>query len=112
MLVSFVPMLLALQLVLVASDRVPTLNVERSCRGAVTSGVVEKRSLEACVESEHKARETLIKDWKQFSASDRSKCLQTSTMGGQGSYVEYLTCLEMERDVRKLPNKPSERPVR
>jgi len=36
-------------------------------------------------------------------AADRTLCTQTATMGGTASYVELITCLEMRRDVAKLP---------
>ena len=49
--------------------------------------------------SEQRAREGIIKDWTSFSANDRVLCVQTGVY--LPSYVEWLTCLEMNRDVRK-----------
>ena len=62
-----------------------------------------------CIESENKARDQIIKGWSTFQASDREGCIQTRVY--LPSYVEWLTCLEMERDVRKMqvggPSRPS-----
>ena len=43
-----------------------------------------------------------MKIWKSFDASDRTHCTSELTMGGESSYTELFTCLEMARDVRKL----------
>ena len=55
---------------------------------------------QACLNSEQRAREVIVKDWGTFSAADRSLCVLTEVY--LPSYVEWLTCLEMNRDVRKL----------
>src|SRR3984885_498054 len=35
----------------------------------------------------------------EFSIDDRTHCISETTMGGESSYTELLTCLEMARDV-------------
>jgi hypothetical protein len=57
--------------------------------------------MQTCIESEHKHRDQLIKDWSTFSAADRSKCV-TAVKAYAPTYTELITCLEMERDVRQL----------
>jgi len=52
--------------------------------------------------SENVIREQLVKQWSSFSADDRTHCVNESVMGGESSYTELLTCLEMARDVRAL----------
>jgi hypothetical protein len=54
----------------------------------------------ACLDSEQKAREQIIKDQATYSSADKRRCMRTSVY--LPSYVEWLTCLEMERDVRKM----------
>jgi len=85
-----------------AAQSIPVLNVEQTCRD-IPAGTAFQRDAAACMRSEDEARATLAKEWSQFSAGDRSFCTQTATMGGTASYVELLTCLEMQRDVRSLP---------
>src|SRR5262249_8157317 len=52
--------------------------------------------------SEQATREQIKKEWSTFSASDKSHCVALAKTGGESSYTELITCMEMARDVRKL----------
>jgi hypothetical protein len=101
---------LSVQLItLVATgDRVPQLDVEPVCKGIAEQGGVTFRDpavpqeKKNCIESELTVREELVKQWSSFSADDRTHCINETTMGGESSYTELLTCLEMARDVRAM----------
>jgi len=104
------PKILALgaQLVIPVVDSVPTLNVEQVCTGIAQQGGVtfhdsavaqEKKD---CLDSEQAIRDDLVKQWGSFNASDKVHCTNESRMGGESSYTELLTCLEMARDVRAM----------
>jgi len=102
---------LGLQLVIpAAADGVPNLNVEQVCEGIAQQGGVTfhdpqiAREKKNCIESEQSIRAELTKQWSTFSAADRTHCVNESVMGGESSYTELLTCLEMARDVRALRN--------
>jgi hypothetical protein len=91
-----------------AADGVPQLNVEQVCEGIAKQGGVtfhdaavdeEKRN---CLDSEQAIRNDLVKQWSSFSPADRTHCVNESVMGGDSSYTELLTCLEMARDVRAM----------
>ena len=87
------------------SDEIPTLDVGPVCRGiASQSGDSLEAGLgstsEQCVQSEQMVREQLRKEWSTFSATDKRHCVTLSKIGGESSYTELLTCLEMARDVR------------
>jgi hypothetical protein len=90
------------------SDGVPTFNVEPVCRGIAIQGGTSYRDTtvakakQDCLDSERETREQIVKQWSTFSAVDRRHCIDEATMGGDSSYTELLTCLEMARDVRKL----------
>jgi hypothetical protein len=89
------------------SDDIPTLDVGPVCRGiASQSGESLEAGLgstfEQCVQSEQQVREQLKKEWSTFSAADKQHCVTLSKTGGESSYTELLTCLEMARDVRLL----------
>jgi len=101
---------LALGAQLVLVDSVPTLNVDQVCTGIAEQGGVtfhdsavaqEKKD---CIDSERAIRDELAKQWSSFNASDKVHCTNESTMGGESSYTELLTCLEMARDVRTMHN--------
>ena len=91
-----------------AGDRMPELNVEPVCKGIAEQGGVTFRDpavpqeKKNCIESELAVRQELIKQWSSFSADDRTHCINETTMGGESSYTELLTCLEMARDVRAM----------
>ena len=111
------PKLLALgaHLVMPVTDGVPNLNVDQVCTGIAQQGGVtfhdsavaqEKKD---CIDSEHAIRDELAKQWASFNASDKVHCTNESTMGGESSYTELLTCLEMARDVRTMhANEPQD----
>ena len=44
----------------------------------------------------------MIKEWSDFSSDDKRHCVAEATVGGESSYTDLLTCLEMARDVREL----------
>jgi hypothetical protein len=88
------------------SDDAPTLNVNPVCRGIASQGELEaglrQTSFQQCVESEQAVRDEIKKQWSTFSTADKSHCLALAKTGGESSYTELLTCMEMARDVRKL----------
>lgn len=101
-------LLVGVSLLISVVDGVPSLNVEQVCEGIAQQGgvsfrdpniAVEKKN---CVDSEHATRDELAKQWSSFSAADKTACTNEATMGGDSSYTELLTCLEMARDVRTL----------
>ena len=90
------------------ADSVPRLNIEQVCQGIAEQGGVtfhdpaiaqEKKN---CLDSENVIREELVKQWSKFSTADKVHCVNESVMGGESSYTELLTCLEMARDVRAM----------
>ena len=91
-----------------AGDGVPNLNVEQVCEGIAKQGGVTFRDpaiaqeKKNCLDSEQTIREELVKQWSSFSANDRTHCVNESVMGGDSSYTELITCLEMARDVRAM----------
>ena len=99
---------LSVQLIIpvAGADRLPQLDVEPVCKGIAEQGGVTFRDpavpqeKKNSIESERAVREQLAKQWSSFSADDRSHCLNETTMGGESSYADLFTCLEMARDVR------------
>ena len=64
------------------------------------------------------AQKELDKTWSTFSAGSRSTCLQETKIGGAPSYVELLTCLQLDkqakeasRENQKALDVPSGKPV-
>ena len=99
---------LSAHLAMPVSDGVPTLNVDQVCTGIAQQGGVtfhdsataqEKKD---CLDSEQAIRDELAKQWSSFNGADKVHCTNESRMGGESSYTELLTCLEMARDVRTM----------
>ena len=84
---------------------VPTINVQETCRAAagvmanLLSGSSVANDVQICVDSENKSRDQIIKDWGSYTEADRSGCIQPA--GYLPSYVEWLTCFEMNKVVRE-----------
>jgi hypothetical protein len=85
-------------------DGVPNIDLQKLCRSnqiaidaAIGTGNVDL--LKSCVEGEQRTRELLVKEWATFSAADKSLCVQPNQY--LPSYVEWYTCAQMQRDVRK-----------
>lgn len=87
-----------------AQSRVPQLDVTSTCRPIAKDDFSMQIDTQRCHRSEYEARDQLSKDWGKYSVSDRSLCTQTATMAGFQSYVQLLTCLELQQDlVKGLP---------
>ena len=88
------------------SDDIPTLDVNPVCHGIATQGELEEglrqTSFQQCVQSEQATRDEIKKQWSTFTTADKSDCVALAMTGGESSYTELLTCMEMARDVRKL----------
>ena len=82
----------------------PRLDVEYACHASETavSAVVSVTTdiFKSCLDDENAAREQLDRNWAKFPASDRSRCIHPNEF--LPSYVEWLTCLEMTRDVKEM----------
>ena len=85
---------------------VPTIDIQKTCQlaaGAMVKlmgGTTTEQDINACLDSEQKARDQIIKDRATYSSADKVQCMRTGVY--LPSYVEWLTCLEMGRDVRKM----------
>jgi hypothetical protein len=94
------------------ADQVPNLNVNQVCQGIAQQGgssyhdTATGKEMEDCIKSENEVRQELEKRWSTFAASDKAHCINESEMGGDSSYTELLTCLEMAADVRNLGKEP------
>lgn len=86
-----------------AADGLPDLDIENSCRAGMAAGLSLPRDPEHCIRDENNAHAELVKNWSTYPAADRSRCMLGPQAGRNSpSYVEILTCLQMERDVRSL----------
>jgi hypothetical protein len=82
---------------------VPELNVRGSCADAqkFSSGGDDKNTaFKGCMQDETNAKTELSKRWSSFKAKDRQDCVEQARAPSP-SYVEVLTCLEMDINVAR-----------
>jgi hypothetical protein len=96
-------LILAASLVAATAQEPPKFDAAPGCRAGANSGVKPKADIDSCLRSEHEARDQLARQWGEFDAADKTRCVGKTHMGGPPSYIEVLTCLELARDARKLP---------
>jgi hypothetical protein len=80
----------------------PVLQVGPSCEAAGRGAVLLGRNKEACLADENQALNTLKQNWSKYVASDKTLCIGMESTGGPASYVELLSCIEVNRDARDI----------
>jgi hypothetical protein len=91
-----------------ARAQVPSVDIRETCKAAskVTVSLNSPGSggdLDICMKSETEAQQQLTKNWSTFQQSDRAGCIQTGVY--LPSYIEWLTCFEMNKVVREMRQK-------
>jgi hypothetical protein len=88
------------------SDEIPNLDVKQLCRGIASqatdplAGGEPTVTFDRCMSGEQADREALKKAWSTFSVDDKKHCTAEAKMGGESSYTELITCLEMALAVK------------
>jgi hypothetical protein len=72
---------------------VPTLDVTRSCNDT---------TFPDCANQEQIARDMLVKQWPTFTGQEKSICAQEARQAGPPSYIAWLTCLQINQNIRKF----------
>jgi hypothetical protein len=102
MMIPFAALAIGAQLLVAVADGVPKLDIGPSCRAAARSGLSARDGVDACLRGEQAARDQLAKQWAEFTAADKVRCVEMTKTGGPPSYVEVLTCLELARDAAQV----------
>jgi hypothetical protein len=76
-----------------AADEVPEFDIARNCKAETSGAGIEGPA--HCTSDETEAKNTVAKRWTSYSAAQKKECVGESVIGGEKSYVELLTCLEM-----------------
>jgi len=88
--------MLTIFLLVALGNSIPQADVNKICASAQVDVLPEDRAsaLRGCVGDETLARDQLRRGWGGYSAADKRNCAETPGM--QFSYVELLTCIEMQ----------------
>jgi hypothetical protein len=94
----------------VAKDDVPSIDTQKLCRVRGVSSAemmgdnsVEAQIFDSCVRSEQQARTALVAAWNDIPASYKAACIKPNVYSP--SYAEWLSCLELNIDVKRLRSK-------
>lgn len=83
------------------SSGVPNLDVKGTCHAR---GTAEQIAKDSCMQDELGAKKELDKMWGRVPANVRRTCLDEVHIGGSPSYVELLTCSQMNEWSKQTPN--------
>ncbi len=82
----------------------PTLNVQKICERRDAEAKMLKsttgHSIEECVHGEASAKQALDLVWDKAPARSRDLCTSDARALGTMSYLDLLTCLQMDEDLR------------
>lgn len=77
----------------------PSFDIQGNCSAEASESANVKLTKEGCARDEEDAKKQLEQRWSKLAASKaKSQCLEESSIGGDQSYVELLTCLQMSSD--------------
>ena len=91
------------------ADSLPTIDIQKRCtiRAKATAEMMADKSttvaFDSCMKSEQEARSALVAAWGDIPASYKAFCIAPNTHSP--SYVEWISCLEMNIEVKRLRTK-------
>src|SRR4051812_22903949 len=105
MFVKVVDGLSGMYVLIAAAGGVPSIDIANTCRVSAKAvaaifGNQTPATYERCIAQEGEARGLLVKNWAQYSQSDRQLCVNVA--GYMPSYVEWLTCFEMQAYIKQM----------
>ena len=101
----FLPILAATLVTAAESGRPPKVDIQATCRASENEikkllGNDSTVTFGGCLNQENSAFEQLVKDWATYPAADKTQCVQQHAY--MPSYVEWVTCLEIQKDLRRI----------
>lgn len=100
-------------LAVAASDKVPSIDLEKRCRASAKSTQTlmggnsvdaAEKAYQSCMASEKEAQKAILAAWKDIPSSYKSFCVRPNVYSP--SYIEWIACLEMQIDVKRLRSRP------
>jgi hypothetical protein len=79
----------------VALSAAPALNIDHACKGQASADKLT-HDFDGCVRDEKAAQATLNDHWASYPAKIRGDCARAIRAAPEGTYVELLTCIEIQ----------------
>jgi hypothetical protein len=90
--------------------RFPNLDSQKLCRSRAKSSEemmgdksVTAKTFDTCMRSERAARDALVAAWKDIPPTYKAACIKPEVFSA--SYEEWISCLELNIDVKSLRKK-------
>ena len=84
-----------------SAGALPSIDIQKMCRASEGAPFADHTAtFDSCMSDEQAAREKLVEDWANVPARDKARCVLP--MEYLPGYIEWLTCLQMERELRKI----------
>jgi hypothetical protein len=80
-----------------SAQQLPRFNIEATCRTAQALTAEDRDPVQGCMRDEADAERQLQAIWSGASAAHRQTCAAETQVAGPPSYVEVLTCLQMQQ---------------
>ena len=106
MFLPFAPIFVGMHVLVATAGDVPRIDIEKTCRASektikdVFGNTTIGNIFESCMQQEKANLEQILKAWGTYPAAAKVQCVQPAVY--MPNYTEWLTCLEMDRDVRRM----------
>jgi len=97
------PLVLAASHIVLVANQVPEFNINSGCQIAAAAAVSPNSNLDVCRHDEFTARKKLGAEWNKYTSAQKARCTMLTQLGGDPSYVELRTCLEIAKIAKSLP---------
>jgi hypothetical protein len=94
--------MLSLLLAVMAATLLPTFSIEKTCLMDTAAAQEDRGAIDTCVRDESAAMSKISKEWARYPTTERRECASGQNRDFDGSYVELMTCLEIQDWKRHL----------
>jgi hypothetical protein len=84
-----------------AGSEVPQFGFQQICRATSDISLGDEQDNKQCMADEAGAKKQLASKWTSYPAGARSRCSAETQIGGDPSYVELETCLDLDDMTRE-----------
>ena len=79
-----------------SAQQLPRFDIEATCRDAPALTAEDRDPVQGCMRDETNAERQLQAIWSGTAAASRETCAGEAQVGGSPSYVDMLTCVQMQ----------------
>jgi hypothetical protein len=88
------------------SEKLPSYDIEKTCRRAQEQESVTPGLYDACVRDQSSARDQAAQVWARAKPAARAQCGTKNSASAYNGYVDLLTCLQLAEGIVLQPTDP------